>query len=213
MTDKHPFCGVFFQDNVGKPAPERLNQSGFKWSKRWWGGSGISWTICKSFAPRSRQITMPALHHSTFYRPGALSDAQTTASKHWRQWHTRISCRWQTRATRCITANVLQTHKVDAQSINLRPNYKLTTPRVESRQLAAIARAFSVPHLHLQPPLEVIPFEFYRDFRLQKTSVPGLSCAVVCVILRLAVSLEHRLVTDGRMDGRRDMQTHTYEDS
>ena len=28
-------------------------------------GSGISWAICKS-APRSRQITMPAPHHSVF---------------------------------------------------------------------------------------------------------------------------------------------------
>jgi len=28
-------------------------------------GSGISWAICK-FAPRSRQITMPASHHSVF---------------------------------------------------------------------------------------------------------------------------------------------------
>jgi len=28
-------------------------------------GSGISWAICKS-APRSRQITVPALHHSLF---------------------------------------------------------------------------------------------------------------------------------------------------
>jgi len=30
------------------------------------GGSGISWTICKSFAPHSRQITTPAPHHSVF---------------------------------------------------------------------------------------------------------------------------------------------------
>jgi len=29
------------------------------------GVSGISWAICKS-APRSRQITMPAPHHSVF---------------------------------------------------------------------------------------------------------------------------------------------------
>ena len=29
------------------------------------GGRGISWAICKS-APRSRQITMPAPHHSVF---------------------------------------------------------------------------------------------------------------------------------------------------
>ena len=28
-------------------------------------GSGISWVVCKS-APHSRQITMPALHHSVF---------------------------------------------------------------------------------------------------------------------------------------------------
>jgi len=28
--------------------------------------SGISWTICKSFAPHSRQTTMPAPHHSVF---------------------------------------------------------------------------------------------------------------------------------------------------
>jgi len=31
--------------------------SGFWWSKRWWGGSGIIWTICKSFAPCCRQTT------------------------------------------------------------------------------------------------------------------------------------------------------------
>ena len=47
-------------------------------------GSGISWAICKS-APRSRQITMPAPHHSVFYRPVALPAAQPTASKHWRR--------------------------------------------------------------------------------------------------------------------------------
>jgi len=38
-------------------------------------GSGISWAICKS-APRSRQITTPAPHHSVFYRPDALPVAQ-----------------------------------------------------------------------------------------------------------------------------------------
>jgi len=44
-------------------------------------GSGISWAICKS-APRSKQITTPAPHHSVFYRPYALSATQPTASKH-----------------------------------------------------------------------------------------------------------------------------------
>ena len=44
-------------------------------------GSGISWAVCKS-APRSRQITTPAPHHSVFYRPDALPAAQPTVSKH-----------------------------------------------------------------------------------------------------------------------------------
>jgi len=34
-------------------------------------GSGISWALCK-FAPRPRQITMPASHQSVFYRPDAF---------------------------------------------------------------------------------------------------------------------------------------------
>jgi len=55
-------------------------------------GRGINWAICKS-APRSRQITTPALHHSVFYRSDALPAAQPTASKYWRhifrqqQWY------------------------------------------------------------------------------------------------------------------------------
>ena len=52
-------------------------------------GSGISWAICKS-APCSRQITMPAPHHSVFYRPDALPATQPTASKHWRHNHTLL---------------------------------------------------------------------------------------------------------------------------
>jgi len=36
----------------------------------------------------------------------------------------------------------------------------------------------------------------------QKTRVPGISCSIVCVILRLAISVEHQHVTD--------RQTHNY---
>ena len=64
-------------------------------------GSGISWAICKS-ASRSRQITMPAPHHSVFYRPGALPAAQPTASKHWRQKH------WSTAHTSTLISLSLQ---------------------------------------------------------------------------------------------------------
>ena len=56
-------------------------------------GSGISWAVCKS-ATRSRQITMPAPHHSVFYRPDALPVAQPTASKHWK---CHVNCKSTTR--------------------------------------------------------------------------------------------------------------------
>jgi len=42
----------------------------------------------------------------------------------------------------------------------------------------------------------VTPVEFRGDLWYQKTRVPGVSCGVVCVILRLAVLVELRLVTD-----------------
>ena len=43
-------------------------------------GSGISWAICKS-APRSRQITMPAPHHSSFLQAGCPSCRPTNRVK------------------------------------------------------------------------------------------------------------------------------------
>jgi len=49
------------------------------------GCSGISWTICKQSAHRSRQITTQ--HTITqFLQAVALTDAQPTVSKHWRHW-------------------------------------------------------------------------------------------------------------------------------
>jgi len=42
----------------------------------------------------------------------------------------------------------------------------------------------------------VTPVEFRGDLWRQKTTIPGLSCGVVCVILRLAFLVELRLVTD-----------------
>jgi len=55
------------------------------------GGSGINWTICKSFAPRSRQITMPVPHHSVFtgqmsFLPPNQQRQSTEGNKHWRQY-------------------------------------------------------------------------------------------------------------------------------
>ena len=57
-------------------------------------GSGISWAICKS-APRSRQTTTqaPTTRFFTGRMADALSAAQPTASKHWRQKAQTERCR------------------------------------------------------------------------------------------------------------------------
>jgi len=51
---------AFFPGQPGWAGTRKVNHSGFYWSKRWRGGSGISWTICKSF------VTTPVPHHSVF---------------------------------------------------------------------------------------------------------------------------------------------------
>jgi len=78
---------AFFQETLvsrhqkGKPFWILLEQ------KRRWDGSGISWTICKSFAPCSslRTDNHASTSSLSFYRPDALPAAQPTASKHWRK--------------------------------------------------------------------------------------------------------------------------------
>jgi len=72
-THTHPFNGLFSgttrvsRYQKGKPVWIWLKQETVS-------GSGISWAVCKS-APRCRQITAPAPHHSVFYRPDALPAA------------------------------------------------------------------------------------------------------------------------------------------
>ena len=61
---------------------------------------------------------------------------------------------------------------------------------------------FDPPHLHLAPPYEVTPVEFRGDLWRQKTRVTVLSCGVICMILRLAILVEHRLVSDRQTDSR-----------
>jgi len=62
----HPFNGLF-PGQLGWACTRKVNHSGFYWSKRWLGGSGISWTICKSFAPRFRQITIVLFLSATLH--------------------------------------------------------------------------------------------------------------------------------------------------
>jgi len=68
---------------------------------------------------------------------------------------------------------------------------------------------FDPPHLHSAPSLGVTPVEFRGDLWHQKTTGPGLLCGVVCVILRFAVLVEHRLVTDTDTGTDRQTQTDT----
>jgi len=63
---------------------------------------------------------------------------------------------------------------------------------------------FDPPHLHSAAPQGVTAVEFRGDLWRQKTRVPGLSCGVVCVSLRLAVLVELRLVTDTDTDRQTD---------
>ena len=53
-------------------------------------------------------------------------------------------------------------------------------------------------------PIGVIPFEFRRELWCQKMRVTGLSCGIICMILRLAVFIQYRNVTHTQTEGRTD---------
>ena len=82
----------FFQDNLvsphqkGKPYWILLEQEimGWQWHQP---------NHMKSFAPCSRQITMPVPNHSVFYRPYALPAAQPTVSKHCKAMEKQLRCK------------------------------------------------------------------------------------------------------------------------
>ena len=97
-VDYYYFClTAFFPWRPEWAGTRKVNQSGFYWSKRWWGGSGISWTICKSSAPRSRQINMPVSSPNNetaqCWRhfdvgPVRIPDITKVTSTSLRLWHT-----------------------------------------------------------------------------------------------------------------------------
>ena len=79
-THTHPFNGPFSRTTrVGRYQKGKTNLDFTEARDSEWQWHQLG--ICKS-APRSRQITTPAPHHSVFYRPDALPAAQPTASKH-----------------------------------------------------------------------------------------------------------------------------------
>jgi len=61
----HTRLTAVFRDCTGKPVPERQKPIWILLKQETVSGNGISWAVCKS-APRSRQITTPAPHHSVF---------------------------------------------------------------------------------------------------------------------------------------------------
>ena len=63
-THTHPFYGPF-PGLPGWAATRKVKPIWILLKQETVSGSGISWAVCKS-APRSRQITMPAPHHSVF---------------------------------------------------------------------------------------------------------------------------------------------------
>jgi len=56
----------------------------------------------------------------------------------------------------------------------------------------------------------VTPIEFRGDLWREKLESLGVLCGVVCVILRLAVLVELRLVTDRRTQTDTDGQTQAH---
>jgi len=64
---------------------------------------------------------------------------------------------------------------------------------------------YGIIETRLLTHLTCTPVEFRGDLWQEKTRVHGLSCGVVvCLILRSAVLVKHRLVTDRRAEGRTD---------
>jgi len=90
----------------------------------------------------------------------------------WSPKKTKISYHWENQATRCITANVLQTSKVDTQCDKL-ATYLSWQWCVKSRRFSATAPAFNLPHMHLVATLGLILYEFCQDFQHRKTRVLG----------------------------------------
>ena len=86
---------------------------------------------------------------------------------------------------------------------------KLLKQRV-ARSLCGSWSSCYLSHLHLAPPLGVIPSEFRSDLLHNITRVPELSCGGRCfVILCLPILVQHWLVTDRKTDRQTDRHRAT----
>jgi len=100
---------------------------------------------------------------------------------------------------------------------NIHETHDLHNVRRGSAQYGAAFRhsnrsrsEFDLPHLHLAPR-RGWPVRISKRFLHQKTRVPGLSCGIVCVFLRLAILEEHRLVTDRQAHTHKQTDRRTHD--
>ena len=139
----HPFNGPLSgttrvsQYQKGKPIWILLKQETVS-------GSGITWAICKS-APRSRQTTTPAPHHSVFYRADALPAAQPCQSTEGKQCilingfgqggtsHGPVSDRPSVRLSVCLSVSPSVTSRSSTKTVKRRITQ--TTPHDSPRTL------------------------------------------------------------------------------
>jgi len=69
QTDRHPFNGLFFPDNLGKPGTREVK-------------TNLHFNEARDDGVAVTSAEPQAKHHSIFYIPDALPDAKPTASKH-----------------------------------------------------------------------------------------------------------------------------------
>jgi len=50
--------------------------------------------------------------------------------------------------------------------------------------------------MYLELPLGVIPLDFHQNLWCQKAGVPVLLCSIICIMVYLAILIEHQLVMD-----------------
>ena len=79
-TNKHAGLTAFCPGLPGSAVTRKVKPIWILLKQETVSGRGISWAICKS-APRSRQITMPAPHHSVFLHAGCPSCCPTNSVK------------------------------------------------------------------------------------------------------------------------------------
>ena len=120
ITHTHPRLTALFLGLPRWAATRKVKPIWISLKQETVSGTGISMAICKS-APRSRQITTPAPHHSVFYRPDAHPAAQPTASKHWRQMHKHpihFAKKFWSGNPMCNSSHLNKFDELDAQTSN-----------------------------------------------------------------------------------------------